>query len=115
MMVRVGFFSLELVKQLPSVTKRFLTSLAWQKLFRTEVFGFLPMRIVPTSWLANPPGASPKSGNTSPFKFEQISIRPRFLSLHRATSFFPNRKCTTGIGKNDVALWSDKNRGLMEI
>ena len=49
MMVSVGFFSLEVVKQLPSVTKRFFTSRAWQKLFRTEVWGFLPMRIVPTS------------------------------------------------------------------
>src|SRR6266480_1789322 len=40
MMVSVGFFSLEVVKQLPSVTKRFFTSRAWQKLFRTEVWGF---------------------------------------------------------------------------
>ena len=54
MIVSVGFFSLDVVKQLPSVTNRFFTSCDWQKLFSAEVLGSVPMRIVPTSWLANP-------------------------------------------------------------
>ena len=36
-MVSVGFFSLDVVKQLPSVTNRFFTSCDWQKPFKAEV------------------------------------------------------------------------------
>ena len=69
MMVSVGFFSLDVVKQLPSVTKRFFTSCDWQKLFKAEVLGSFPMRMVPTSWLANPAGAVLSSRNTSAGEF----------------------------------------------
>jgi hypothetical protein len=49
MIVRVGFFSGNVVKQLPSVTNRFLTSRAWLNAFYTDVRGSFPMRTVPTS------------------------------------------------------------------
>src|ERR1044071_8491987 len=57
-MVSVGFFSEKVVKQLPSTTNRFLTSCAWQYEFSTDFFESLPIRTVPVSWLAKPPGAS---------------------------------------------------------
>ena len=38
----------------PSVTNRLGTSWAWFHLFKTEVFGSLPMRAVPISWIASP-------------------------------------------------------------
>src|SRR5205814_6445060 len=49
MMVSVGFLSGLVTSGAPSVTKRFLTSCAWQKPLRTEVLGSAPMRAVPTS------------------------------------------------------------------
>src|SRR5580698_10571196 len=87
MMVRVGFFSLEVVKQLPSVTKRFFTSRAWQWLLSTEVRGFFPMRIVPTSWLAKPVGALPKLGKTVPFMWNETSRMLCLEARHKAWSF----------------------------
>ena len=45
------------VMQLPSVMKIFLTSWIWLEALRTEVFGSFPIRTVPISWTAEPPGA----------------------------------------------------------
>src|SRR5215472_4357824 len=53
--VSVGFLSGLVTKAAASVTKRFLTSWAWQYLFNAEVFGSLPIRTVPDSWICTPP------------------------------------------------------------
>src|SRR5215469_9708700 len=79
-MVSVGFFSLDVVKQLPSVTKRFFTSCDWQKLFKAEVLGSFPMRMVPTSWLASPE-APVSSKKTSPESLETICSRPFLIPI----------------------------------
>src|SRR6266566_3371894 len=51
MMVRVGFFSLELVKQLPSVTKRFLTSSLGKSCSGRRSSDFYPCELcLPHGW-----------------------------------------------------------------
>ena len=40
----------------PSATKRFFTSCAWQFALTTDVFGSLPMRAPPSSWMIVPAG-----------------------------------------------------------
>src|SRR6185503_17920621 len=57
--VQVGFLSDWVTNGPPSVTNTFFTSCAWQFLFRTDVDGLLPIRVVPISWMMTPPAASP--------------------------------------------------------
>src|SRR5229473_7511783 len=92
MIVRVGFFSGKVVKQLPSVTKRFGASRAWQWLFNTDVRGSFPMRTVPTSWLAKPVGAWSLSTTSLDFAASKISLAFFFISFQIATSLSQNLK-----------------------
>src|SRR2546425_10621879 len=48
-MVRVGFCEPDETNELPSTTNRFLISWLWLNLLRTDSFGLLPMRQVPSS------------------------------------------------------------------
>ena len=53
MMVQVGFWQ-RADEALPSTTKRFFTSCDCWNWFRTDFFGSLPMRAVPSSWIDQP-------------------------------------------------------------
>src|SRR5262249_52692400 len=57
--VHVGFLSACETNGAPSATNRFLTSCAWQFALTTDVFGSLPMRAPPSSWIIVPPAARP--------------------------------------------------------
>ena len=59
MIVQVRFLSACDVNGPPSQTNTFLASCAWQCAFRTDVFGSLPIRVAPASWMITPPTASP--------------------------------------------------------
>src|SRR5688572_25291425 len=52
--VKVGLWFADETKLAPSVTNTFFTSCIWLKLFSTELFGSLPMRAVPSSWMMRP-------------------------------------------------------------
>src|SRR5450432_4295635 len=52
--VNDGFWQADEVMHAPSVTYTFFESQTWLKPFRTEVFGSLPIRAVPISWMALP-------------------------------------------------------------
>ncbi len=49
--MRVGFFSGFAGKTEASPTNRLGMSWHWPEVFTTEVFGSVPMRVVPTQWL----------------------------------------------------------------
>src|SRR6478672_11729802 len=52
--VKVGLWFADDTKLAPSVTNTFFTSCIWLYLFSTELFGSLPMRAVPSSWMMRP-------------------------------------------------------------
>ena len=57
--VQVGFLSACVTNGPPSATNRFLQSCAWQFRLSADVFGSLPMRMPPSSWMMRPPAAMP--------------------------------------------------------
>src|SRR5262249_16960519 len=54
MIVQVGFWHEALTWLLPSTTNRFFTSCDCWNWVRTEVFGSVPIRAVPSSWIDHP-------------------------------------------------------------
>src|SRR6185503_13210111 len=53
-MVSVGFWHADDTNDDPSATTMLETSCDWQNGFSTDFFGSVPMRAVPTSWIAIP-------------------------------------------------------------
>ena len=58
-MVIWGFTPIEVGNRLPSATKRFFTSWAWQLALTAEEPGSFPIRTQPSSWMIWPPVAMP--------------------------------------------------------
>ena len=54
MIVQVGFWHDAFTWLLPSTTNRFFTSWDCWNWFSTDVFGSLPIRAVPSSWIDQP-------------------------------------------------------------
>ena len=79
-MVKVGFFSLAVVKDEPSITKTFFTSCIWLNPFRAERLGSSPMRQVPCSWMAEP------SLSSSP-RLKPTSSAPAALQISSTVSY----------------------------
>src|SRR5690606_27089906 len=59
MMVHVRFLSACETNGAASATNRFFTSCAWQCALSADVFGSLPMRTTPASWMIRPPASRP--------------------------------------------------------
>ena len=59
MIVQVQFLSALDTNGPASHTTTFFASCAWHHSFSTEVFGSVPMRVAPASWMIRPPASRP--------------------------------------------------------